>query len=94
MTSEENKTGSKSEEKQGCDNIVSKNGLCLMGYTAPWWIVVVVLVLVTYILYDRNMLAGVGMPKVQRMMSVGGSYNLDKYQVPMTPEGYRALFHL
>jgi len=94
MASKTDKVDVKSEEKQGCDSLVSKRGLCLMGHMLPWWIVVVVLVLVTYVLYDRNMLASVGLPKTQQVISVGGSYNLEKYQVPMTPEGYKALFNL
>lgn len=96
MTSEENKVGQKlsSEENKECESVLSKRGVCLLGYTLPWWIVVVVLVLVLYVAYDRNMLASVGLPKVERVLSIGGTYNLEKYRVPMTPAGYKALFNM
>jgi hypothetical protein len=31
-----------------------KSGVKLLGYVVPWWVVIVVLVLIAYILYDQG----------------------------------------
>lgn len=92
---QESETKMESESK-----MINKKGLLVTGYVIPWWVVIVVVLLVLYVSYEHGYLNGlglqhVGIPKKQN----GGNYglNFNDYQsggFVETPTGVRELLNL
>lgn len=66
--------------------LVSRSGLNVLGYNVPWWVVVVVIVLVTYVLYDRGYLSGVFGTKTVSLRNA--NLQIDSVKIP---EGVKEL---
>ena len=48
-----------------CPSFISSRGLCLFGYVLPLWVIVVILLLLGYVAYDRGLFShGVRTSKV------------------------------
>lgn len=44
------------EHKKKCHTIINKDGLHLFGYTVSWWIILLVVLIVVYVLYDKELM--------------------------------------
>jgi hypothetical protein len=89
MDSENHPVVTEDENKQ------KKQGLQVFGYVVPWWAVVLILLVVLYVAYEKGYLSGVlsdmGLP-VQKEIKLKGP--LVPVSVESAPEEVKRLFNM
>jgi hypothetical protein len=87
MTSSSNQTVPKPEEHK------TNAGLNLLGYTVPWWVVLLVIAVLVYVAYDNNLLKDVLGPSNQVIRASGSNIDVGSALDVETPAQIRRFMY-
>ena len=82
----------RSEETNQEQSVVDKNGVKMLGYVVPYWVIALVVLLVLYVLYDRGYLKSLVGAPATHVISLPETGSGASVLLQETPEQVRALF--